>query len=306
MSKPDYIRFPGCPIAELPADMYDNNSYYVLIKGKTKNLQSMVDLTLNSPFDDKYKLKVVSAYVTFIFNESKTRCITEPYSFMGNFDEMNMVAAIAVMGEDGKQKRLFFNTSHYWVANAFAMINGRELVGCNKIICQYEMPKHDALPERFSCTIDTMHPMGADAHMKPFTLFEMNMKCPGNELDLMTPLGMTKLMDILNDDVFDCSEQEKAEIISQLVGKNVDMIMLKQFPDGKGEKAVYQGLMNAVYEHKNIRSAKLLLHEFEFITHYIESFQLNDMFGIEPGVHTPHLVVQLYGDFIFHIADELA
>ena len=308
MSRPDYVRFGGCPVGELPVQMYNSNSYLFMIKGKLANLQNLVDQTLNTPFDNKCQLKVVSEYVTFMFHEAKTRSIPEPYSYMGQFDELNIVALIMVVGMDGKKRRFFVNSSHYWVANMFALINGRDLVGCNKIACQYEMPKHDQLPERFSCTIEAFHPMGTEAWMKPYTLFECNIKHPGNEINLLQPEGMTRLHQFLqeDEDLFIGDEQDKAFIIEQMLQPSADLLMFKQFPDGKGEKAVYQALTCAAFEHETIHTAKLLLHDYEFISHHIESYQLSDFFGIEPGVHKPKLAIQVIGDCVYHIPNELA
>lgn len=70
---------------------------------------------------------------------------------------------------------------------------------------------------------------------------------------------LSAMDDFLNPDI-DGVEQA----LSMVLKPEVDQIFLKQFPDSSGLKAVYQGLVEAPAEVKDLHSVSLLNGEYEY------------------------------------------
>ena len=63
----------------------------------------------------------------------------------------------------------------------------------------------------------------------------------------------------------------------------MDQISFKQFPDGEGINAVYQGVMHSPSIIKKVHSAQVYGHKYDVTLHQVDTFRLDEAFGIPLG-----------------------
>ncbi len=137
-----------------------------------------------------------------------------------------------------------------------ALINGRELFGSPKFVCEFEMPLPGADPQRFTLAANGFQRFAPDTEHALHPLLEITAK-QGGGTSTDKPGTATKIgnsADLIEQalqllvtipDFFALDASAWGHVMSLLRNPGIDQIFLKQFPDAAGIKAVYQALLVA-------------------------------------------------------------
>jgi hypothetical protein len=162
-----------------------------------------------------------------------------------------------------------------------ALINGRELFGYPKYLCEYEIPaaggKRCAAPwpprasSIFAGNKLALHP-----------LLEVNATVQTGQHKVNSFLELIEQafqMFLSIPDFFNMDQAGWADIMSLLRNPRIDQIFLKQFPDSAGVKAVYQALVARRPDQPPAQRAKC----WATSTNALHAF---DSFPLDPGPAT--------------------
>lgn len=312
--RPDFIYNTGNVLMHTPLVLEDAQMYGFFIKGKLPNLQHTVDTCLNGPASNKMIFKVLSPYVMTTFTR-----VNKAYSPIpvdrdkGWITEIDIVTWIMVgsMKEcDGSLKldHVYWFPHHIFVDNSMALINGRELYGYPKYLCEYQIPEADQPADYFSCKVNAFQPFSPETEINWHMLMEVKRNAEKQEtklenfLDLLLEGGkfLASVDDFLNMDVAGIEQA-----LGMVLKPEVDQIFLKQFPDSAGEKAVYQAIVAAEAQVNKVHSVSLLGGEYDFTLSQVDSFRLDQSLGFELGSQSAILPFHVNFDFTVTQGEEL-
>jgi len=310
--RPDYI-YTGCsPLMHSPLQLKQADMYGFFIKGQLSSLQSTVNDTLNQVAAGRMEFKVLSPYVMTTFTRVGHANSTVPVDRdKGWITEIDIITWVMVgkMDEDGKLDYVYWYPCHVFVDNGMALINGRELFGYPKYLCEYEIPEQGSEPLRCAVSAEGFQPFSADTEIAMHPLLEVNATKKDNPHRPITNLidFLTQAFDLLKSmpDFLDLDVVGWEDVISLLLDPRTDQIFLKQFPDSAGEKAVYQALVAAPAKVDTIHSGSLLGYEYEATLHEFDSFPLNVTLGLPLGNSEAILPFNLHFDFTVTPGEEL-
>lgn len=303
---PNFINYPGNVIVKSPLNLTNSNMNGFFIKGKRDKLQVTVDQCLNGPASGKMKFKVLSEYVMLTFTSVEHAQTANPVDkqkgFMKEVDIITWIMVGSMVEKDGKEKidHLYFYPHFVFVDNAMAQINGRELFGYNKFICDYYIPGRDQKPDKFTCSVDALQPFSVDTKLAHHKLMEVTMDSEG------TPSTFESIKDFFEDaskllwsnrDLIDLDKEGLEQLISLAFKPAQDQIFLKQFPDSSGSKAVYQAILQAPANVTKFHSGTLLNHKYKLNLHQVDSFPLAEALGFEVGEQDVILPFNVFFDF---------
>jgi uncharacterized protein with NAD-binding domain and iron-sulfur cluster len=288
--------------------------YGFFVKGKLNNLQNTVDTCLNAPANNKMRFEVLSPYVLTTYTRvNKAYSAVEVDRNKGFISEIDIITWIMVgsMKEVGGKLKLdhvYWFPHHVFVDSAMALINGRELFGYPKFLCQYDIPTPDQAPDYFSCKVNAFQPFSPETKIDWHMLMEVKRNAGDHEtklenfLDLIIEAGkfLASVPDFLNMDIHGIEQA-----LDMLLKPEIDQLFLKQFPDSAGEKAVYQAIVAAPAVINKVHSVSLLGGEYELNLHQVDSFPLADTLGFELGSQAAILPFHLHFDFEVTPGEEL-
>ena len=310
--RPQYIYTGGSAVMHSPLQLQQANMYGFFIKGGLTRLQATVDIALNQVAAGRLHFKVLSPYVMTTFTRVGHANSTVPMDRdKGWITEVDIVTWIMVgkMDEAGKLSYVYWYPCHIFVDDGMALINGRELFGYPKYLCEYAIPEADAEPLRCAVSAKGFQPFSPDTQIAMHPLLEVNAVKKINPhrpvkdfLDfLLQAFELLKSMpDFLNMDVAGW-----ADVISLLFKPRTDQIFLKQFPDSAGEKAVYQAIVAAPANVDKLHSGALLGYEYTATLHPFASFPLDQTLGLPLGDTPAILPFNLQFDFTVTPGEEL-
>ncbi|WP_409523088.1 acetoacetate decarboxylase family protein [Nitrincola sp. MINF-07-Sa-05] len=305
-----YARFPGQVIAAPPCRMLNANMYGFFIKGNIVNIQQYIDETLNVVPLGKDRFQALMSYCMLTFTDIENiKPVTEPYASQGWFQETDIIIWIPVARMQGlKIKKIYWYPAFICVNNIYALVNGREIWGFNKYLCDYQMPSIGADPDLFSMTVDAFTHFSPDTKMAPVELFRVEKVAAGEEKSLADLSELLKEgFDLMRAEV-DCFKldlEDLAKLVADFFHPQVDQLLLKQFPDGEGQNAVYQKLVHSPSVVQKLHDIKLYGHAFEFTLNQVDMFPLQEMFGIQVGTQSSVLNFNVLFDFNQQAAFEL-
>ncbi|MDR3391839.1 MAG: NAD(P)-binding protein [Sulfuriferula sp.] len=310
--RPQYIYTGGSALMHSPLQLQQANMYGFFLKGGLAQLQATVDTALNQVAAGRMLFKVLSPYVMTTFTRVGHANSTVPVDKdKGWITEVDIVTWIMVgkMDEAGKLSYVYWYPCHIFVDDGMALINGRELFGYPKYLCEYEIPEVGADPLRCAVSAKGFQPFSPDTQIAMHPLLEVNAVKKINPhrpvkdfLDfLMQAFELLKSMpDFLNMDIAGW-----ADVISLLFKPRTDQIFLKQFPDSAGEKAVYQAIVAAPANVDKLHSGALLGYEYTATLHPFASFPLDQTLGLPLGDSPAILPFNLQFDFTVTPGEEL-
>jgi uncharacterized protein with NAD-binding domain and iron-sulfur cluster len=297
-----------------PLVLNDAQMYGFFVKGKLGNLQSTVDTCLNGPANNRMCFKVLSPYVLTTYTR-----VNKAYSaidvdrnkgFTSEIDIITWIMVGSMKEVDGKLKldHVYWFPHHVFVDSAMALINGRELFGYPKYLCQYSIPTADQEPDYFSCAVNAFQPFSPDTKIDWHMLMEVKRNSANHEtklenfLDLLVEAGkfLASVPEFLDLDVHGIEQA-----LEMLLKPEIDQLFLKQFPDSAGEKAVYQAIVAAPAVVKKVHSVSLLGGEYDLNLHQVDSFPLAETLGFELGSQAAILPFHLHFDFEVTPGEEL-
>ncbi|HEX7987029.1 MAG TPA: NAD(P)-binding protein, partial [Duganella sp.] len=295
-----------------PLQLKNAEMYGFFVKGDLAKLQATLDGTLNQVAGRRLRFKAISPYVLLTFtrvNHADSAVAVDQAK--GWITEIDIVTWIMVgaMDEEGELAHIYYYPAHIFVDDAMALINGRELFGYPKYLCEYEIPAADADPLRCSVSAKGFHPFSPETKIAMHPLLEVN---------ATQKTGIEKPVDSLFDlieqaielflsipDFFNLDAAGWDDIVSLLRNPRIDQIFLKQFPDSAGLKAVYQAILAAPATIEKIHGGKLLGYEYECVLHAFDSFPLHETLGLRLGAQQAILPYQLNFDFTAQPGEEL-
>jgi uncharacterized protein with NAD-binding domain and iron-sulfur cluster len=306
-TRPSYIYQGGSVMMHSPLQLKNSDMYGFFVKGDTAKLQATIDGTLNAVAGARMTFKAISPYVLITFTQVNHADSAAPVDHAkGWITEIDIVTWIMVgaMDDEGELAHIYYYPAHIFVDDAMALINGRELFGYPKYLCEYEIGE-----QRCALSAKGFHPFSPDTKIAMHPLLEVNATQQSGE---ETPLE--NWIDLIEEaiklflsipDFFNMDVAGWDDILSLLRNPRIDQIFLKQFPDSAGLKAVYQAILAAPATIEKIHGGKLLGYEYEAVLHAFDSFPLNQTLGLKLGPQQAILPYYLNFDFTAQPGEEL-
>lgn len=311
-NRPDYIYADGSPIMHTPLQLKKANMYGFFIKGKLPTLQKTVDKTLNTAAGGRITLKALSPYVLTTFTRvGHANSTVDVDKNKGWITEVDIVTWVMVgkMDDSGKVSHVYWYPCHIFVDNGMAMINGRELYGYPKYLCQYKIPELGDDPLHCSISAQGFKQFSPQTEIALHPLLEVNATKKDNpHRPIKSFLHFLKqALEVLSSmpDFLDLDAAAWNEIISMLLKPRIPQIFLKQFPDSAGVKAVYQALIAAPANVDEVHSGSILGYEYEATLHAFDSFPLDKTLGLKIGNSPAIMPYNLYFDFTVTEGEEI-
>lgn len=310
--RPSYIYQGGSVMMHAPLQLKQSEMYGYFVRGDLAKLQATVDTTLNAVAGGRLRFKAISPYVMLTFtrvNHADSAAAVDQAK--GWITEVDIVTWVMVgeMDEAGKLAHIYWYPCHIFVDDAMALINGRELFGYPKYLCDYEIPIAGSEPLRCSVAAKGFHPFSPETKIAMHPLLEVNATSKtGNDRPIHSFVELIEQafqIFLSIPDFFDMDKAGWADIISLLKNPRIDQIFLKQFPDSAGIKAVYQALVAAPAEINSLHSARLLGYDYECTLHAFDSFPLDQTLGLKLGTQAAILPFNVNFDFTAMPGEEL-
>lgn len=310
-NRPLFSRFPGNVIAKPPCRMTNANMYGFFIKGNTTKIQTYLDQTLNCVPSQTCNYESLSPYVLLTFTDIKNIASLAPgFSEQGSMQETDIIVWLPVAKMvNNKVDHVYWYPAFICVNNIYALINGINTWGYNKYMCDYTMPDIGADSDNFSISVDAFQPFTPDTKMAKHLLMEVKKVSDGSSNKIGEFLELIKEAFTLlsaEKSFFNMDKNALKQLLDGFKNPQMDQILFKQFPDGKGENAVYQGVVHSPSIIKKIHSAELYGHEYDVTLHQVDTFRLDEAFGIPLGTQRALLPFNILMDFDQEAAFPLA
>lgn len=290
-----------------PLQLKNSDMLGFFVKGELAKLQATLDGTLNAVAGQRMRFKAISPYVLITFTQVNHADSAAPVDHAkGWITEIDIVTWImaGAMDAEGKLAHIYYYPAHIFVDDAMALINGRELFGYPKYLCQHEIDV-----KRCALSAKGFHPFSPATKIAMHPLLEVNAtQQTGGEREVSSLLELIEQafeLFVSIPDFFNMDVAGWEDIMSLLRNPRIDQVFLKQFPDSAGLKAVYQAILAAPATIEKIHSGKLLGYEYEAVLHAFDSFPLNQTLGLKLGPQQAILPYYLNFDFTAQPGEEL-
>ena len=305
-NRPDFIYPGGSPLMHPPLQLKDSEMYGFFVRGDLAKLQATVDATLTAAAGGEMRFQVFSPFVMLTFTKVQRACSTWPSDqAKGWGEETDIITWVTVgqilKGETGIS-RVFFYPCHIWVDDGMALINGRELFGYPKYLCDYSMPASGEPARYFSLAAKGFEPFSPDSPLALHTLIEVAATTHRNGAKALGGFAelIEEAIELIAANLPATLELDAAgwkQIAQMLRSPGCQQIFLKQFPDASGIKAVYQAIVAAPAKVTAVHGVELLGDDYELTLHRFASFPLNDTLGLPLGAQEAILPFHLSFDF---------
>ncbi|KQQ40232.1 acetoacetate decarboxylase [Duganella sp. Leaf126] len=311
-TRPSYIYQGGSALMHAPLQLKNAQMSGFFIKGDSACLQATLDDTLNCVAGGRMRFKAISPYVLTTFTRVGHANSAVPVDQdKGWISEIDIVTWIMVgaMDDAGQLAHIYYYPAHIFVDDGMALINGRELFGYPKYLCEYEIPAAGAEPLRYSVAAKGFHPFSPETRIAMHPLLEVNATSKtGSEKPVHSVLDLIEeaiALFLSIPDFFNLDVAGWEDIVSLLRNPRIDQIFLKQFPDSAGIEAVYQAILAAPATVDKIHGGKLLGYEYQAVLHAFDSFPLDRTLGFRLGPQQAILPFNLHFDFTAETGKEL-
>jgi uncharacterized protein with NAD-binding domain and iron-sulfur cluster len=312
--RPDYLYSGGNVLMHPPLSLGRSEMFGFFVKGTHDALQQTVDATLNAAAAGRMRFKVLSPYVLLTFTDVQHAQSTHPSDHAKGWGQETDIVTWVMVGQilpgQTKISHIYFYPAHIWVNDCMALINGRELYGYPKYLCDYTMPGLPlpaGAPLRFSMDVKGFQPFAPDTRLAMHPLLEVATdQAQPTPLQDLERLVMQVVELLASDaDALDLSLAGWEDVIATLLSPKIDQVFLKQLPDGAGEKAVYQAIVTAPAKIDRIHAVQVLGEAFHCTLHPLASFPLDQTLGWSLGAQTAILPYHVSMDFSVTPAVEL-
>lgn len=282
--------------------------YGFWVAGDLAKLQASVDRTLNACSRGELHFTVLTHYVLLSFAQISHAHSAYPEDIVKGWGvEVDIVTWVMVGAtRPGDIWPSFYAYPlHIWVDDCMALINGRELYGYPKYECLYAMPGPDQLPTTFRLAAKGFQPYSPETELAMHPLIDLDAQ-PGLKDE------PTQDVNVWREGLIECMHRTPGfwdthpgwrrtfdEWFNFFPG--VSQVFLKQFPDGSGQRAVYQAIVAAPAKVKDIRGLSLLTGEYDLRLHAFDSFPLDRTLGWNIGTQPAHCGFRI--DFDFNVED---
>ncbi|MFT5705203.1 MAG: hypothetical protein ACI8SK_001158 [Shewanella sp.] len=304
--RPDFIYPSGSMLMHSPLVLNKADMYGFFMKGKQKNLQKSIDTSLNQVAGSRMYFKVLSPYVLTSFTR-----VDKAYSGYpedrekGWIKETDIVTWVMVGRQNSADSddisHVYFHPLHIFVDDAMALINGRELFGYPKYMCEYQMPMPDQPLTKLSLSANSFKTFSADTELAMHPLLEVNCEAK-EELQLSNIEAITQTWQLFKNQTDFIPELDKLgedQLFSLLFKPAIDQVFLKQLPDSSGDKAVYQAITASPAKINKIHSVSLLDNDLLATVFDNASFPFKESLGVELGEQ--HVLLPYHVNFDFEV-----
>lgn len=300
-----YSHFLSNPVAKPPCRMSNAKMYGFFAKIDPLKVQNYIDSTLNLAATDELYFKGIGEYALLTFTDiEKIASLTPPFSEQGWMQETDIIiwlpiAQVEKQGTDEDITHLYWYPAFICVNNIYALINGRETWGYNKYLCDYQMPSSVEMLTDFSVSLDCFKHFSPSSKLQSQQLFTVTKNTAtqtGGLLSALEDFG-EQVANLFAGDHLGIDLSLLKQLLSGFVNPQMDQILFKQFPDGQGDKAVYQAVLHSPSEIKKIHQFKLLSGNYQLHLQQVDSFPLAQMFGLQLGSQAVHLPFYIKMDF---------
>ena len=307
---PLYARFPGSVVAKPPCRMINANQYGFFVKGKAENIKKYVDETLNLAASGDISYAPLSTYTLLTFTDIENISSLNPeFKNQGWMQETDVIVWLPIAKlVKGKVDHIYWYPAFICVNNIYALVNGINVWGYNKYLCDCEMPAIGGSPDFFSLSVDAFQPFTPSTKMAKHQLIEVVQTKAGSSNKFSNFVDLVKEAFTLlssEDEAFHFDLNVLKQMLAGFVHPQMDQILFKQFPDGDGVNAVYQNVVHSPSIIKKIHHAQIYSGEFEVILHQVDTFRLDQAFGLELGSQKAILPFNVLMDFDQEAATEI-
>ncbi|MCO7251209.1 acetoacetate decarboxylase [Pseudoalteromonas sp. Ps84H-4] len=297
----NYSHFLSNPVAKPPCRMTNAQMYGFFVSACEQKMQAYVDTTLNLLATDSVSFNVLGSSCLLTFTDiEKISSLTPPFSEHGWMQETDIIIWLPVAKMvKGDINHLYWYPAFISVNNIYALINGREAWGYNKYLCEYQMPSALDDAGRFAIShecFDVFKPDSKLAMHELLTIEQTDASISEYLLDNVSRFSK-RVADLFDPQVKGIDLALLKQLLEGFIHPQMDQILFKQFPDGEGNKAVYQSVVHSPSVIKKVHQLTLLHNDFKLNVKYLASFPLNDMFGIALGKQSVHLPFYVNMDF---------
>lgn len=297
----NYSHFLSNPVAKPPCRMTNAQMYGFFVSACEQKMQVYVDTTLNLLATDSVSFNVLGSSCLLTFTDiEKISSLTPPFSEHGWMQETDIIIWLPVAKMvKGDINHLYWYPAFISVNNIYALINGREAWGYNKYLCEYQMPSALDDAGRFAISLecfDVFKPDSKLAMHELLTIEQTDASISEYLLDNVSRFSK-RVADLFDSQVKGIDLALLKQLLEGFIHPQMDQILFKQFPDGEGNKAVYQSVVHSPSVIKKVHQLTLLHNDFKLNVKYLASFPLNDMFGIALGKQSVHLPFYVNMDF---------
>jgi hypothetical protein len=311
-SRPPFLYPPGSPLMHPPLALDKARLYGFWAAGDLAALQASVDRTLNACSRKQMHFTVLTHYVLLSFAEINHAHSAYPVDIVKGWGKEVDIVTWVMVGctKPGDVWPTFYAYPlHIWVDDCMALINGRELYGYPKYECLYAMPGHDQPPTTFRLAAKGFQPYSMETELAMHPLLDLNATAGVMDEPTKDVLAWREgLIECMHQtpgfwDTHPAWRKKFDEWFDVFPG--VDQVFLKQFPDGTGQRAVYQAIVAAPTKIKAIDGLSLLSGRYDLRLHPFESFPLHRTLGWQLGVQPAHCGFRIDFDFEVEAAVEL-
>lgn len=305
MSKPSFVERSGKQVFMQPFAAKSVDFYGFLINADFNSIQKNVcDKYLNNPSSGHENFKPAGPFVLLVFNKIKSlNSINKPDSEKGWFSEQE--AAVWVLLEDKKRKKLFWFHPYIFVDNSYALSMGRELYGFPKSLGWFNLPDSPKNAAKLSLETIVLKKYNPETQGTRELLFSVEQTDPkGHSIELKSIEQIMK--DILH--LFKNENSFIEDIIlgwhsaADLLHGRVPMVFLKQFPDVTDPKfACYQAIVEVPSKMTHFNTASLLHGKYRIKIGDFDSHPVCKDLGLTSDTIEP--LMSYYVNFDFEIGN---
>jgi hypothetical protein len=167
-ARPSYLYPGGSVMMHSPLQLKQSEMYGFFVKGDLAKLQRTLDSSLNAVANGRMRFKALSPYEMLTFTRvNHADSAVKVDQAKGWITEIDIVTWVmtGAMDAKGKLDHIYWYPCHIFVDDAMALINGRELFGYPKYLCEYEIPEAGTPPLRCSVSAKGFHPFSPDTRI---------------------------------------------------------------------------------------------------------------------------------------------
>ncbi len=306
---PNYIYRGGGMMDHPPFEQQDTRFYGFFAKGDAGKMQATVDREINAVAGDACYFKVISDHVMLTFADIQRSYSTYPVDYekgYGNeIDVCFWIPVGKVVTENGRQcvHEIFWYCDFIWVNSPIAMVVGRNIYGYPKTMGQFKFPDEDE-PNHFNLKVNSFKEFSPQTKAEWNQLLSVDKVSGEDGADSRWETyvdALKGIWDLVDDGLFDPGLHATEQMLSMLLQPEMPQLFLKQFPDERGQKAVYQALVSAPAKVNSFSGGGLLRGDYELTLEQVDSVPLVDDLGLVLGPQT--LTLGFWLDYGFSVSD---
>lgn len=316
-TRPPFIYRGGGMMLHSPFRQDDSLMFGFFVRGDREKLQTVCDQYLNSVARGKYIFRPMTDYLMLTFTRINRDYSLYPEDRVKGWGKeidtsVWMPVGRFIRDDNGDEQLDYIHwfTPYIWVDHPMTVLNGREIFGYPKYMAQFQMPDNPDNADYFRVEVNGFQPYGPDTEAIYRPLIEVKKtadKPPfGERITTMADLGRQVFAAMASRDDFDLPSWNMAdEFVEGLLSPYLPQLFLKQFPDGAGDRAVYQALTESPAVVEKIHGAGFLSGDYELTMHPFDQVPMADELGLKIGAQDTALAFWLHFDFTIQPATEL-